>query len=112
METLVWAIKNGDLDQVKEKLEGQVSKQTRSSADLGPADKGGSRGIRLETSYRVTHCYRLQIAKINESVDGRNLIHYAADYGQGQVLEYLISQSANVNVSSSDSASRRLVCLH
>lgn len=35
METLVWAIKNGDLDQVKEKLEGQVSKQTRSSADLG-----------------------------------------------------------------------------
>lgn len=43
----------------------------------------------------------LQIPKINESVDGRNLVHYAADYGQDQVLEYLISKSANVNVSDS-----------
>lgn len=25
METLVWAVKNGDLDQVKEKLDDQVS---------------------------------------------------------------------------------------
>lgn len=41
----------------------------------------------------------MQISKINESVDGRNLIHYAADYGQEQVLEYLISKSADVNVS-------------
>lgn len=27
METLVWAVKNGDLDQVKEKLDDQVSKR-------------------------------------------------------------------------------------
>lgn len=38
------------------------------------------------------------MSKINDSVDGRNLVHYAADYGQGQVLEYLIGKSANVNV--------------
>lgn len=45
----------------------------------------------------------MQISKINESVDGRNLIHYAADYGQEQVLEYLISKSADVNVSDNGS---------
>lgn len=32
-------------------------------------------------------------------MDGRNLTHYAADYGQGPVLEYLISKGADVNVS-------------
>lgn len=30
METLVWAIKNGDLDQVKEKLDEQVSDSNES----------------------------------------------------------------------------------
>ena len=31
--------------------------------------------------------------------DGRYPIHFAADYGQTEVVEYLISKGANVNVS-------------
>lgn len=32
-------------------------------------------------------------------VDGRYPIHFAADYGQAEVVEYLISKGADVNVS-------------
>ena len=31
--------------------------------------------------------------------DGRYLLHHAADYGQKDVIEYLLSIGANVNVS-------------
>lgn len=31
-------------------------------------------------------------------IDGRRPIHYAADYGQKEILEYLIQLGANVNV--------------
>ncbi|KAJ8939350.1 hypothetical protein NQ318_005711 [Aromia moschata] len=50
----VWAIKNGDLEQVKDIVE-------------------------------------------KKEVDGRPLILYAADYGQADVIEYLISAGADVN---------------
>ncbi|XP_050314777.1 myotrophin [Anthonomus grandis grandis] len=56
----VWAIKNGDLEQVKDIIE----KQT---------------------------------IDVNQDVDGRPLILYAADYGQKAVIEYLISQGADIN---------------
>ncbi|KAL1501266.1 hypothetical protein ABEB36_006621 [Hypothenemus hampei] len=56
----VWAIKNGDLEQVKDIIE----KQT---------------------------------IDVNQVVDGRPLILYAADYGQKAVIEYLISAGADVN---------------
>lgn len=32
-------------------------------------------------------------------IDGRRPLHYAADYGQKEIIEYLIKQGANVNVS-------------
>ena len=32
-------------------------------------------------------------------IDGRRPIHYAADYGQKEIIEYLIQLGANVNVS-------------
>lgn len=35
---------------------------------------------------------------MNQEVDGRPLILYAADYGHADVIEYLISAGADVNV--------------
>jgi ankyrin repeat protein len=40
-----------------------------------------------------------QNIQINEEVNGRRLLHYAADYGQSEVVKYLISRGADVNVS-------------
>ncbi|XP_015928988.1 myotrophin isoform X1 [Parasteatoda tepidariorum] len=34
---------------------------------------------------------------INNSIDGRLPIHYAADYGQRDVLNYLIDKGANID---------------
>ena len=38
---------------------------------------------------------------VNIEVQGRLPLHYAADYGQTEVLEYLLSKGAKVNVSTS-----------
>ncbi|VEN51721.1 unnamed protein product [Callosobruchus maculatus] len=56
----VWAIKNGDLEQVKDIIEKKS-------------------------------------VNVNEEVDGRPLILYAADYGQVDVIDYLITAGADVN---------------
>ncbi|UYV76398.1 hypothetical protein LAZ67_14000288 [Cordylochernes scorpioides] len=34
---------------------------------------------------------------VNSSIDGRLPIHYAADYGQAEVVNYLIEKGADVN---------------
>ncbi|KAH7638901.1 hypothetical protein DERF_006341 [Dermatophagoides farinae] len=57
---LVWSIKNGDFDSVKEIIEHE----------------------KLD---------------VNSMIDGRRPIHYAADYGQKEIIEYLIQLGANVN---------------
>ncbi|KOB73400.1 Tankyrase [Operophtera brumata] len=57
---LVWGIKNGDIDQVKDIIETQ-------KIDL------------------------------NVPIDGRVLLHYAADYGQTAVLNYLLDKGADPN---------------
>lgn len=36
---------------------------------------------------------------MNKEIDGRPPLHYAADYGQEHVIQYLISKGADVNVS-------------
>lgn len=41
----------------------------------------------------------IQGGDVNEMSDGRYPLHFAADYGQAEVLNYLISKGANVNVS-------------
>lgn len=61
-DRIMWAIKNGDLDQVKEIIE--------------------------EKQFNV-----------NLEIAGRYPIHYAADYGQTDVLNYLLSKGADVDVS-------------
>ncbi|GJQ78073.1 hypothetical protein Trydic_g2415 [Trypoxylus dichotomus] len=60
MSSLVWGIKNGDLEQVKDIIE-------KKSVD------------------------------VNTDIDGRPPILYAADYGQVDVIEYLIGAGADVN---------------
>uniref|UniRef100_A0A1B6EBN3 Uncharacterized protein n=1 Tax=Clastoptera arizonana TaxID=38151 RepID=A0A1B6EBN3_9HEMI len=60
MSELVWGIKNGDLDIVKDYVE--------------------SKEIDL-----------------NKEIDGRPPLHYAADYGQQHVIEYLITKGADIN---------------
>lgn len=40
-----------------------------------------------------------QAVDINKEIEGRTPIHYAADYGQCDVIKYLVSKGANVNVS-------------
>lgn len=40
-----------------------------------------------------------QNIQINQDINGRTLLHYAADYGQAEVVSYLISRGAEVNVS-------------
>ncbi|XP_062513154.1 myotrophin-like [Corticium candelabrum] len=59
-EPLVWAVKNGDLDQVK---------SLAPTVDLN-----------------------------KELINGRMAIHFAADYGQKDVIEYLITRKADVNI--------------
>ncbi|KAJ9594080.1 hypothetical protein L9F63_014492 [Diploptera punctata] len=60
MSELVWGIKNGDLDQVKDIVEQKE-------------------------------------IDVNKEIDGRPPLHYAADYGQGDVIQYLLSKGADVN---------------
>uniref|UniRef100_A0A1A9WJ39 ANK_REP_REGION domain-containing protein n=1 Tax=Glossina brevipalpis TaxID=37001 RepID=A0A1A9WJ39_9MUSC len=35
---------------------------------------------------------------VNSELNGRYPLHYAADYGQYDVLEYLINKGANINI--------------
>lgn len=43
----------------------------------------------------------LQQLDVNALIEGRPAIHYASDYGQKEVIQYLISKGADVNVSRS-----------
>lgn len=60
-DTIMWAIKNGDLDRVKELIEQKN-------------------------------------VNVNQEITARFPIHYAADYGQTDVLQYLLSKGADANV--------------
>lgn len=35
---------------------------------------------------------------VNQMIDGRMPLHYAADYGQSEVVRYLLDKGANANV--------------
>ncbi|CAH8565717.1 unnamed protein product [Schistosoma rodhaini] len=60
-EQLLWAVKNGDLQSIKENMK---------------------------------NC-----SGVNSTFkNGRTLIHYAADYGQKEICDYLIRNGADINV--------------
>jgi len=59
-EGLVWAIKNGEIEQVKELVEKKAF-------------------------------------DVNAQIDGRLPLHYASDYGQLGVLQYLVSKGSTVD---------------
>jgi len=61
-EDLLWATKNGDMEQLTKLVEQQ-------NADINA-----------------------------ELLNGRMAIHYAADYGQLEVIEYLVSKGADINL--------------
>ena len=45
-------------------------------------------------------CFLLQAEDVNRTLEGgRKPLHYAADCGHAEILEYLLSQGADVNVS-------------
>ena len=35
---------------------------------------------------------------VNELIKGRSYLHYACDYGQKEIIEYLLSKGANINL--------------
>ncbi|XP_018650894.1 putative myotrophin [Schistosoma mansoni] len=60
-EQLLWAVKNGDLQSIKENMK--------------------------------------NFSGVNSTFkNGRTLIHYAADYGQKEICDYLIRNGADINV--------------
>ena len=61
-EELLWGVKNGDLDKVRELIE-------KKGCDVN-----------------------------GDLMNGRKPIHFAADYGQHEMIGYLVSQGANVNL--------------
>lgn len=79
MSELVWGIKNGDLEQVKDIVEKKVRKI-------------------VLIVINITEFPPFQAVNLNEQIDGRPPILYAADYGQIDVIQYLISAGADVNV--------------
>nr|CAD7195517.1 unnamed protein product [Timema douglasi] len=55
-------------------------------------------GSVLTTLSALTPTISLREIDINKEIDGRSPIHYAADYGQHDVIQYLISKGADVNL--------------
>lgn len=47
------------------------------------------------------HIFFCSLQKLdpNMMIDGRRPLHYAADYGQKEIIEYLIKLGSDVNVS-------------
>ncbi|KAL6438502.1 hypothetical protein ACFW04_004528 [Cataglyphis niger] len=41
--------------------------------------------------------YCSQNIDVNQMIDGRTPLHYAADYGQSEVVRYLLEKGANAN---------------
>ena len=77
MSDLAWAVKNGDLDQVKEMVEAKVSDPPLFS--------------------QVT-CTSFQGLDVNANIDGRLALHYAGDYGQLEVAKFLVSKVCRVSL--------------
>ncbi|CAL1548918.1 unnamed protein product [Lymnaea stagnalis] len=71
-QEFVWKVKNGELNDIKTFVEKEAKKTW-------------------------AMIYSLQGVDVNKAIQGRLPLHYAADYGQTEVIEYLISKGAKVN---------------
>ena len=82
MSELVWDIKNGELDSVKNEIENKVNFT-----------------VLLSMFDNMVFVHSAQGIDVNLDVNGRPLILHAADYGQHTIVNYLISKGADPNVS-------------
>lgn len=58
-------------------------------------------------------CSLLQADDANRTLDGgRKPLHYAADFGQTDVMEFLISKGADVNVRATKPTAPSFFCIH
>ena len=86
---LIWNIKTGDAENVKDILEKEVS-----NAILF---------IIVDSLMLIRCCcFAKQKLDVNGMIDGRRPLHFAADYGQKEIIEYLIQLGADVNVNNID----------
>ena len=85
-EELLWSVKNGDIALVKDIF-------------------GKKKVTKGATKYNINFVWSPppnffdQPDPNAELMNGRNALHYAADYGQIEVVDFLISKGADVNVS-------------
>lgn len=96
MSELVWGIKNGDLDQVKDIVEQKVNCGDVETRAHWKCETTMLMRLCCECLFILFHLF--QEIDVNKEIDGRPPLHYAADYGQGDVIQYLLSKGANVNV--------------
>ena len=95
MSDLVWAIKNGDLGESDQMLTCKQGKFTRVDILLkidSPLCNSADRVRELSSASGFD---------VNAAVDGRSPLHFAADYGQLEVIEFLVGKvnfTPNINV--------------
>lgn len=82
-EDLIWSIKNGDLDAVIRYVE------SVSCTWLG---------IYLYNCF-IKNLIIKYPNVINQNINGRSVLHYAADYGVTEIIDFLLKKGANINVS-------------
>ncbi|CAK9292326.1 unnamed protein product [Gordionus sp. m RMFG-2023] len=50
---------------------------------------------------RVYNMINTKTIRINEELRGRQPLHYAADYGQAEIIKFLLNQGADINAKDS-----------
>jgi ankyrin repeat protein len=85
-EDYIWNIKNGDLESISKYINAVID-QIKHYFELNH--------LTLINSF----LFLIKNPKsVNELIKGRTYLHYACDYGQKDIIEYLLSKGANINV--------------
>ncbi|CAB1346036.1 unnamed protein product, partial [Coregonus sp. 'balchen'] len=94
---LMWALKNGDLDEVKTLMKDE---------DVNRTLEGGRKPLHYAADCGQAEMLEFLLSKgadvndedVNRTLEGgRKPLHYAADCGQAEMLEFLLSKGADVN---------------
>jgi len=80
-ESMIWCAKTGELQSLKTLLKEVLIKYLKNDF------------YSINLFFFVQHP-----GKVNEQMNGRSLLHYAADAGNFDVLKELVDNGANVNV--------------